>query len=375
MPPILPHSTSFLLRPLSHSLSIPTLNTTREKSAWVVPEGAWDAHMHVTDLRKYPPTIKGQYSPHNGFLPQARRAIGQLGIENLAFVQPSYYGVNHVQDDCLMDALRTMGPRQSRGVIVYDIRTISSHRNKAFRAMHALGVRGVRLNLKSSGTRLGKAELQTLLEEMNQHINPQRTWAIHIYTDLATMKDLVDIVPTLSCNVCVDHFGGPPRGIDHNTQGLGSGWTALKQLLNQNENFFVKLSAPYRFTNDPEFRTMERWVSELLGCRNGEGVVFASDWPHTRFEGTSANPWVERCLDWCGYDSEVRGRLFRFNAEKLLDAGRGDGGGGRTERRVGSNNYYKTRGRERDVKGQKGPVPGSVTWKEGGDSFFSSNKR
>jgi predicted TIM-barrel fold metal-dependent hydrolase len=60
-------------------------------------------------------------------------------------------------------------------------------------------------------------------------------------------------------------------------------------------------------------------TKELLKVRGGDGVVFASDWPHTRFEGMDIKPWVEQCLEWCGDDDVLAKKLFRDNAKVLWD--------------------------------------------------------
>lgn len=58
----------------------------------------------------------------------------------------------------------------------------------------------------------------------------------------------------------------------------------------------------------------------LCGMRNGEGVVFASDWPHTQKRGFEARGFMERCLEWCEGDEELKRKLFRDNAKNLWDA-------------------------------------------------------
>lgn len=61
--------------------------------------------------------------------------------------------------------------------------------------------------------------------------------------------------------------------------------------------------------------------------------MYASDWPHTRFEGIDTNSWADRVVRWCeeyvgerkGLKGEEKERevrrlvegLFRDNAERL----------------------------------------------------------
>ena len=51
-------------------------------------------------------------------------------------------------------------------------------------------------------------------------------------------------------------------------------------------------------------------------------VVFASDWPHTRFEGLDIKPFVKRVMEWCEWDERLIERVFRGNAEMLWDVER-----------------------------------------------------
>jgi predicted TIM-barrel fold metal-dependent hydrolase len=87
----------------------------------------------------------------------------------------------------------------------------------------------------------------------------------------------------------------------------------------QHPNFFVKVSAPYRVSKNETWRDLEPLTKELLKARGGDGVVFASDWPHTRFEDMDIKPWVEQCLEWCGDDAVLAKKLFRDNAKVLWD--------------------------------------------------------
>ncbi len=51
------------------------------------------------------------------------------------------------------------------------------------------------------------------------------------------------------------------------------------------DNIYVKVSAPVKFMKDPEFEAIEQAAKDLCRARAGRAVMFASDLPHTRFEG------------------------------------------------------------------------------------------
>ena len=111
--------------------------------AFPAPKGACDAHFHVfgpaekyphvtTDLRYKPP-----HEPLEAFLKLARR----IGFERFVFVQPSAYGLDN---SCMFDAMAEMDPAVRRGICHLDeTNTKDSELNRR----HALGVRGVRINV------------------------------------------------------------------------------------------------------------------------------------------------------------------------------------------------------------------------------------
>ena len=94
----------------------------------------------------------------------------------------------------------------------------------------------------------------------------------------------------------------------------------LVTFMQESERVFVKLSAPYRIVaeEDKTYEALEEPFKVLCGCRGGRGVMYASDWPHTRFEESADVPlWLERCLEWCEGDKGLEERLFRDNSERV----------------------------------------------------------
>lgn len=210
-----------------------------------------------------------------------------------------------------------LGARSSRGVVVFDPDTIKQDQLKEW---DALGVRGVRVNMKSVSREVTKEGFQRELQRYAKMI--PKNWVLQLYVELRTMPWLSEILPSLNCKVVVDHFGCPPS-IPEDMSSL-SGWSELINMLENNEGFFTKISAPYRYVPVEEYGKLESAVKELLRARRGEGVVFASDWPHTRFEGQNLKigDWAGLCLKWCEELGEGEKRiegLFRGNAQKLWD--------------------------------------------------------
>lgn len=84
-------------------------------------------------------------------------------------------------------------------------------------------------------------------------------------------------------------------------------------------NTYVKLSAPYRISKDETLKDLEPLAKELLRVAGMSRAVFASDWPHTRYEGLDIKPYIKTLLEWCGHDEALIERVFKRNAENLWD--------------------------------------------------------
>ncbi|GIK04889.1 hypothetical protein Aspvir_008987 [Aspergillus viridinutans] len=280
-----------------------------------IPRGSWDSHMHVVEPSRYPVSLGAAYIPSSHTLEEALAFESTLGIENVVLVQPSIYGTDN---SCLLEALERIGPSHGRGVVVIDPATTCP---TTLSTWHTLGVRGVRVNLKSVGKVLSESELaETLL----QHAEPIRPlgWMIQLYLPLHMMPMLERIVPSLGVKICIDHFGSPqlpPPSIIANSQFNPytlPGFSTLISLLQAGQTY-VKISAPYRLSKDKQLRDLGAITRELLR-RAPRRVIYATDWPHTRFHGVDVGPFTELCLRLCARETGLTERVFKSNAEELM---------------------------------------------------------
>lgn len=260
--------------------------------------------------RAFPLSANATYTPHTATFQMAQENAGRLNLPNLVFVQPSTYGYNN---SCLLDALSRTGPQKGRGVVVFNPDTTNI---QTLREWHDRGVRGVRVNLKSVNQKMSAGELEKLLCKYSEAIKPLKTWALQLYIDMPLVEQLEWLLPDLGVKVVFDHYGSP-LALKKNLSDI-PGLAALLRLL-ENPQMYVKVSAPYRFSQDLEFKDMEMLTKRLYKACNGNAVVFSSDWPHTRLESVDVQPFVQRCLEWTEGDIGLQENIFRNNAEQLWD--------------------------------------------------------
>ncbi|KAL4936833.1 hypothetical protein BDV06DRAFT_216341 [Aspergillus oleicola] len=296
-------------------LSSPSTILKNEPLKGRIPTRSWDSHMHVTDPQ-YPLIASAAYKPTLHLIEDAMTFESTLGIENVVLVQPSIYGFDN---SCLLDALRRIGPSRGRGVVVIDP---ANTEITTLRTWHSLGVRGVRMNFKSIGKVPTRDELEQILSDHAKLVRPLG-WMIQIHTPMSVIPLLEEIIPQLGVKVCIDHFGGPDlqEAILEEGQAFDpyslTGFSSLISLLRAGRTY-VKISAPYRLSKDEEFRDLEFMTREFLRQAPNR-VLYATDWPHTRFSGIDIEPFTEQCLRLCGSHDVVE-KVFRLNAEQLMDS-------------------------------------------------------
>ena len=279
-----------------------------------LPKGTWCSHMHIVEPEKFPLDAKAQYQPHPHTMADARSFFDPLGIQKMVIVQPSIYANDN---SCTLNALRDLTPKYGRAVVQFDPRTI---KQRVLDDWHGLGVRGVRVNLVSVGRQLSEQDLRAELTEYADVIR-RLDWVLEVYIPLKMATMLEKIVPELDVKVCIDHFGQPTLPAPYDpTKAIRpydlTGFTSLVNLLQGNT--WVKLSGQYRISKEPELRDLEPIAMELLKMAP-DRVVFATDWPHTRFDNIDTKPFIEACFKWCGDGTGLTEKLFVSNAEELWD--------------------------------------------------------
>jgi predicted TIM-barrel fold metal-dependent hydrolase len=269
--------------------------------------------MHVTSP-DYPLAKSAAYKPSLHSLDHAMAFEKTIGIGNIVLVQPSIYGNDN---SCLLDALKEIGSTHGRGVVQFDPDHTESD---TLQQWHRLGVRGVRLNFKSTNEPFDPDTVKKTLRKYAAAVKPF-DWVIELFVDLEQLRVMTDIIPELEVKFCIAHFGAPDmkRWTTYPSDASKvPGIQHLTALLSQADNTWVKLSGHYRYDLAVDSMAGTEAMAKLLLKTAKHKMVFASDWPHTRFEGLDVKPFVSRCLDWAE-EVDAKDLVFRDNAKHLWD--------------------------------------------------------
>ena len=266
-----------------------------------VPADACDCHAHVFGpVSRYPYVPQRTYTPPDAPLSAYRRMLDTLGIDRGILVQPSVYGTDN---RATLDALAAAGAN-FRGVVVVD----EDVPHGELERMHAIGVRGVRLNL------LFKSGIEVSdVRRLASRIAPFG-WHLQMLIDVSEFSDLRATLGALPVEVVIDHMGHMPTsiGVDH------PGFQDMLALL-ADGRCWVKLSGAYRITcaEDLPYDDVTPYARALVQA-NPDRLLWASDWPHPYINVAMPNDGslLDLLDTWVG-DADVRDRILVDNPAAL----------------------------------------------------------
>jgi predicted TIM-barrel fold metal-dependent hydrolase len=231
-----------------------------------VPAGACDCHTHIhADPENFPFFAGRIYTPELASPEEMAALHKALHIDRVVIVTPSVYGTDNA---ATVFGIKARGS-DARGVAVIDDETPE----RELDALGQAGIRGIRLNLLTGGTSdpsVGRQRFQAAVERVKA-----RNWHLQMFTSLAMISAVRDLVAASPVPVVFDHFGGAEArfGVDQ------PGFAELLQLVRSGKAY-VKISGAYRVSNfAPDYGDAAPLAGALIAA-NPDRVLWGTDWPH-----------------------------------------------------------------------------------------------
>jgi predicted TIM-barrel fold metal-dependent hydrolase len=231
-----------------------------------VPENACDCHTHIhADPQQFPFFPGRIYTPELASPEEMSALHRALKIKRVVIVTPSVYGTDN---SATLFGMKARG-LDARGVAVIDDRTSESDLD----AMGSAGMRGIRLNLATGSGNdpsAGRQRFQAAVDRMKS-----RGWHVQMYTNLAVISGIKDLVLASPVPVVFDHFGGAQAALGPEQPGFAD----LAELVRSGKAY-VKISGAYRASKQaPDYEDVTPLATALIAA-NAYRIVWGTDWPH-----------------------------------------------------------------------------------------------
>ena len=258
---------------------------------FAVPPGACDCHTHIHDPERIPFLAGRVYTPEPA-LPEEMAALHKaLGIQRVVIVTPSVYGTDN---SATIFGMKARGI-YARGVAVIDDKISESELDDLAR----FGFKGIRLNLATGGTNdpnVGRRRFLAAVERVKN-----RKWHIQMYTNLAMIAALKDVLSASPVPVVFDHFGDadPEKGVQQ------PGFSDLVDLV-RSGRAYVKISVVAGPRKDySPFKPL----AETLIAANVDRILWGTNWPHPNSTIVPGRPATELTPLWQVDDGLVLNQL------------------------------------------------------------------
>ncbi|MGH8600627.1 MAG: amidohydrolase family protein, partial [Burkholderiales bacterium] len=240
------------------------------------PPGACDTHAHLFGpTSRFPYQRERSYTPPDATEDAYRHMLRTLGFSRAVLVQPSVYGTDNRRMLETLSARRPDDDIQWRGVAVVDRDVTDAELER----LHAVGVRGIRMNLLFPGGIDFAA-----MEQLGGRI-ADLGWHAQLFVDVSRFDRLAERVSRLRVDAVVDHMGYMAT-----SKGLKDpGFQDLLALLRDGRTW-VKLSGPNRITalDRSPYTDVDPFLTALLEARS-DRCVFGTDWPHVQLSTPMPN--------------------------------------------------------------------------------------
>ncbi|GAA5916539.1 hypothetical protein JCM6882_003576 [Rhodosporidiobolus microsporus] len=270
---------------------MPSLASTRPASVSerVFPPGSWDTHQHIFDLDKFPLAATRHFTPDFASLEQLTAFHHALGIDHAGLAHGLSFGSDISSLEYYLDHFEGTG--RAYGVI--NLETIT---DEELQRLTDKGIAGIRIDFHFHKCQ-HDVELQKRWIKAYSERVAKFGWGIQVYSPHPEFwEELTPIALSAPTPIVLDHFGGlrtrsfveylardDPSALSSASSFSDlsqPGLSAIKSLLRSGK-LYLKLSAPYRVSEDPSYADLEPLVKDLVAA-NPDRILYGSDWPHTQ---------------------------------------------------------------------------------------------
>jgi 2-pyrone-4,6-dicarboxylate lactonase len=270
-------------------------------------KGACDAHFHVFGPpQRYPyrdPNLR--YDPPLAPLEEYLELTRELGFERFVFVQPSAYGRDNA---CMLDAMRELGA-SCRGIVDIDENLPDAELGK----LHALGVRGVRINVRPiHPPETGLADrLLPRIERLEARC-AEIGWQLDFLLPGWLTEELLPRIRSLKVDCTLAHMGMFPAHDGVEQPGFKKLLTILRE-----SRCYVKLTGVYRMSLAPGFADAAPMARALIEAAP-DRILWGSDYPHLSFaDRVNSHELFDLLKSWAP-DEAVRRKILVDNPVELF---------------------------------------------------------
>ena len=225
--------------------------------------------MHVFGpYGRFPLVAERVYTVAEAPIAEHERMKRAVGLERTVLVQASGHGTDN---GAMLAALAQLGPR-GRAVAVVDERTP----RRDLEALHAAGVRGLRLNFQTQRERYA-GDPGAWLAKFEALAAPFG-WHLQLFCDARMLAGMESFLLKANSIIVIDHMGLPEAAA-----GIGQpGFQALLRLLKAKHGW-VKLAGADRVAQaSGRLRDAIPFMQALVAAAP-ERMVWGSDWPNIGF--------------------------------------------------------------------------------------------
>lgn len=229
------------------------------------PKGTTDCHTHVAGLPGvYPMVSPRAYTPSLASPADMRAMMDRIGSDRIVLVQMSVFGTDN---SCMLDAMNVLGSC-SRGVVQLPKEVPGT----VLDGMHAQGVRGIRVNLNTTGRNDPDIAREGL--RAAAALCARNGWHLQLFTTPDVIAALGADLAGLPVPVVFDHFG-----LLSPVERGGDAERVILDLLTKGQGW-VKVSGTYRLSPVEASAEIATLARDLYRA-NPDRTLWGSDWPHS----------------------------------------------------------------------------------------------